>query len=155
MPIIAAATFPNDAIEVIEIWRQFIGNSSVNLDYQNNKLDVSYLPGEYAPPTGRILLARVGHNVVGSIAMRRVDNAICEMKRLYVKPTARGTGLGRALSLRLIEEARSAGYREIRLDVHGEFIHARRLYADLGFTDAEPISYNPVPDAKFLGLLLT
>ncbi len=155
MLIIGPATFPNDAIEVIEIWREFIGNSSVNLDYQKNKLDVSYLPGEYAPPAGRILLAREGHNVVGSIAMKRVDAAICEMKRLYVKPTARGAGLGRALSLRLMEEARSAGYREIRLDVHGEFIHARRLYADLGFTAAEPVSYNPVPDAKFLGLLLT
>lgn len=87
--------------------------------------------------------------------MRRVDDAICEMKRLYVRPTARGLGLGRALSERLIEEARSAGYLEMRLDVHGEFRHSRQIYADLGFQDAEPISYNPVPGAKFLGLLLT
>lgn len=87
--------------------------------------------------------------------MRRVDSAICEMKRLYVRPVARATGIGRALSLHLIEAARNAGYREIRLDVHGEFIQARQLYADLGFTDAEPVSYNPVPGAKFLGLLLT
>jgi putative acetyltransferase len=155
MPTITAATFPDDSIEVLEIWHEFIGNSSVNLDYQKNRLEVSDLPGEYAPPAGRILLAREGDSVVGSIAMRRVNSAICEMKRLYVKPVARGTALGRALSLRLIEEARRAGYREIRLDVHGEFIHARKLYVDLGFTDAEPVSYNPVPGAKFLGLLLT
>jgi putative acetyltransferase len=155
MLTIAAAIYPDDSVEVIEIWREYISYSSVNLDYQQNRLDISNLPGEYAPPAGCILLARESDRVVGCIAMRRVDKAICEMKRLYVRPVARGTGLGLALSLELIEAARNAGYREIRLDVHGEFIHARQLYADLGFTDAEPVSYNPVPGAKFLGLLLT
>jgi GNAT superfamily N-acetyltransferase len=76
------------------------------------------------------------------------------MKRLYVRPAARGKYLGRALVERLIAEARAAGYREMRLDVQAKFLSARKLYADLGFGPADPVSFNPVEGASFLGLRL-
>jgi GNAT superfamily N-acetyltransferase len=83
-----------------------------------------------------------------------VDARNCEMKRLYVRPQARGTGLGRRLAAELICEATDAGYEEMRLDVLEEFASARRLYASLGFTPADPVAYNPVPGTAFLGLKL-
>src|SRR3546814_3797991 len=86
--------------------------------------------------------------------MRQVTHEICEMKRLYVRPQAQGRHLGRALAERLIEEARTVGYSEMRLDVQAKFVPARKLYATLGFVAAEPISFNPVPGASFLGLHL-
>jgi putative acetyltransferase len=86
--------------------------------------------------------------------MRQVTPAICEMKRLYVRADARGEHLRRELAERLIAEARAAGYHEMRLDVQAKFLPARKLYADLRFVPAEPISFNPVPGASFLGLHL-
>src|SRR3546814_9527802 len=82
--------------------------------------------------------------------MRQVTHEICEMKRLYVRPQAQGRHLGRALAERLIEEARTVGYSEMRLDVQAKFVPARKLYETLGFVAAEPISFNPVPGASFL-----
>ena len=90
----------------------------------------------------------------GCIAYRAVSASLCEMKRLYVRPHARGKNLGRELVARLITEARATGYLEMRLDVLEEFASARRLYEDFGFAPAEPVSYNPVPGAAFLSLRL-
>jgi GNAT superfamily N-acetyltransferase len=95
-----------------------------------------------------------GGVIEGCVAMRQVSAAICEMKRLYVRPAARGKRFGRELAERLIAEARAAGYREMRLDVQAKFVSARELYADLGFVPAEPISFNPVEGASFIGLHL-
>jgi putative acetyltransferase len=108
---------------------------------QNNDVEFASLPGKYAAPKG-------------CVAMRHVSPELCEMKRLYVRPQAQGRHLGRALAERLIEEARAAGYSEMRLDVQAKFIPARRLYESLGFVTAEPVSFNPVPGASFLGLRL-
>lgn len=154
MTIIRQAIFPDDKAAVLGIWREFIANSPVNLDYQSNDAEFANLPGKYASPNGCVLLADRKDEIEGCVAMKKVTPEICEMKRLYVRPQARGRHLGRALAERLIEEARAAGYSEMRLDVQAKFVPARKLYEALGFVEAEPISFNPVPGAAFLGLYL-
>jgi L-amino acid N-acyltransferase YncA len=154
MMTIRRADFPTDGPAVLSIWREFIANSPVNLNYQNNEVEFATFTEKYVAPKGCVLLAEADGVIEGCVAMRQVTPNICEMKRLYVRPDARGKHLGRQLAERLIEEARAAGYREMRLDVQAKFLPARRLYADLGFIPAEPISFNPVPGASFLGLHL-
>lgn len=148
------ARFPQDRESVLAIWREYVASPSVSLDFQDYEAEFAKLPGKYAPPGGCLLLAEQRGQLAGCIALRQADEAICEMKRLYVRPVARGSGLGRQLIERLIEEARQMGYREMRLDVLAEFAAARKLYEELGFIEAEPVSYNPVPGTAFLGLLL-
>lgn len=154
MTIIRHAIFPDDIAMVLSIWREFIDNSPVNLDYQNNDAEFASLPGKYAAPNGCVLLADRAGDVEGCIAMRQVTAEICEMKRLYVRPQASGSHLGRELVERLIAEARAVGYREMRLDVQAKSVPARKLYEKIGFVAAEPISFNPVSGASFLGLHL-
>lgn len=154
MAIIRRAEFPTESAAVLSIWREFISNSPVNLDYQNNEVEFATFEEKYTAPKGCVLLAEANGAIEGCVAMRQVSPAICEMKRLYVRPAARGKHLGRELADRLIAEARAAGYREMRLDVQAKFLAARQLYAALGFVPAEPISFNPVPGASFLGLHL-
>lgn len=154
MRIIRHAIFPDDMAATLSIWREFVANSPVNLDYQGNDAEFAALPGKYAAPQGCVLLAdRVGE-IEGCVAFRNVSADICEMKRLYVRPHARGTHLGYDLVSRLIAEARIVGYREMRLDVMQQSAFARKLYDALGFVVADPISFNPAPGALFLGLHL-
>lgn len=154
MTIIRHAIFPDDKVAILDIWREFIANSPVNLDYQGNDAEFVNLPGKYAAPKGCVLLADRGGEIEGCIALREVSADICEMKRLYVRPSARGRKVGYKLVERLIEEARLAGYCEMRLDVQEKSVSARKLYETLGFIAAEPISFNPVLGASFLGLHL-
>jgi ribosomal protein S18 acetylase RimI-like enzyme len=154
MTIVRRAIFPDDTTSVLSIWREFIANSPVNLDYQGNEADFANLPGKYAAPQGCVLLAGRGSDIEGCVAFRKVTNEICEMKRLYVRPYARGSHLGHDLVRRLILEARAAGYSEMRLDVMEKSVSARKLYEAFGFVAAEPVSFNPVAGASFLGLRL-
>ncbi len=154
MTEIRHAIFPDDTAAVLGIWREFIANSPVNLDYQQNDAEFADLAGKYVAPGGCILLAGQGNDIEGCVAFRKVDADICEMKRLYVRPHARGKRLGHELVGRLIAEARMAGYREMRLDVMEKFVSARDLYQSFESVAAEPISYNPVPGASFLGFRL-
>lgn len=148
------ACFPDDAAAVLAIWREYIVSPSVSLAYQDYETEFADLPGKYAQPDGRLLLAERTEMIDGCIGLRKVSATICEMKRLYVRPQARGLGLGMQLVIRLIDEARRAGYHEMRLDVLGEFEQAQRLYTSLGFVPAEPVTFNPLPGTLFLGLAL-
>lgn len=134
-----------------EIWREYVASPSVSLAFQDYEREFADLPGPYAAPQGCLLLATVGAAIVGCAALRRVDAQVCEMKRVYVRPTARGAQLGRRLVERLLDEARAAGYARICLDVLPEFVAAQRLYAALGFRPAPAVSFNPVPGTQFLG----
>jgi putative acetyltransferase len=154
MTVIRHASFPDDTASLLGIWREFIANSPVNLDFQENDAEFESLPGKYAPPPGCVLLADRGGAIQGCVAFRKVSIEICEMKRLYVRPCARGHHLGRALVDRLIAQARTVGYREMRLDVMEKSASARKLYEAIGFVAADPVSFNPVPGASFLGLRL-
>ena len=154
MATIRHAKFPADTLAVLDIWREYVASPSVSLDYQGNDAEFAALPGKYAAPAGCVLLADHDGEIDGCIAYRGVGAGLCEMKRLYVRPRARGGHLGRDLVSRLIGEARTAGYLEMRLDVLEEFASARRLYETYGFVPAEPVSHNPIPGTAFLGLRL-
>jgi putative acetyltransferase len=151
---IRQAIFPDDFGKVVNIFREYIESASVNLDFQDYETEFSELPRYYALPDGRLLLACQNEVVLGCAALRRVDKTICEMKRVYVRPAARGKNLGRKLVESILSEAKCAGYTRICLDVLPEFTAAQKLYKSLGFEAAEPVSFNPVPGTKFLALSL-
>jgi GNAT superfamily N-acetyltransferase len=148
------ATFPVDRDAVVAIFREYVRSPQADLGFQDYETEFAALPGKYAPPDGCVLLAWRAGEVVGCAALRRVDAQTCELKRVYVRPAARGLRAGRQLVERMLREARQAGYTRMCLDVLPEFQAARVLYASLGFVDAAPVSHNPVPGTRFLALEL-
>jgi ribosomal protein S18 acetylase RimI-like enzyme len=125
-----------------------------DLDFQDFEEELSNLPGQYAPPEGRLLIAAYGDDPAGCIALRKLENRICEMKRLYVKPQFRGAGIGRALAEAIIEEAKEIGYHRMRLDTLPPMASARSLYTSLGFKKIGAYRYNPIQGAEFMELEL-
>ena len=154
MLIIRQALFPTEREDVISIFREYVSSPTVNLGFQEYEAEFAGLPGKYEAPQGRLLLAREGDTVLGCAALRGVDESTCEMKRVYVRPAARGRNLGRLLVEAILTEAKLAGYSRICLDVLPEFTAAQMLYESMGFEHAEPVSFNPVPGTKFLALAL-
>jgi GNAT superfamily N-acetyltransferase len=116
--------------------------------------ELAKLPGQYAPPRGRLLMAREGDEAAGCVALRPLTDDVCEMKRLYVRPAYRSVGLGRQLVVAIIAAAKEIGYRRMRLDTLPQLAVARRLYHVLGFRPIEPYYYNPIPGVEFLELTL-
>ena len=127
----------------------------IDLCFQNFDKELAELPGEYVPPTGRLFLAIEEDNAAGCVALRKIGDGICEMKRLYVRPEFRGTGLGRTLTETIIQAAREIGYGRMRLDtLPGKMDRAIAMYRSLGFKDIEPYYDNPVEGAAFMELEL-
>jgi GNAT superfamily N-acetyltransferase len=148
------ARFPQDRERVIGLFREYADSLGFDLCFQDFETELATLPGKYAPPGGRLLLAWNGDRAVGCVALRPIDRERCEMKRLYVQPAMRGTGLGRTLAERICDEARTAGYRQICLDTLPSMQAAVGLYTDLGFAPVDPYVFNPLPGALFLGRTL-
>ena len=126
----------------------------VDLCFQNFSQELAGLPGDYALPDGALLVAQGEAALVGMVALRRKDAHLGEMKRLYVRDAARGTGLGRQLAERIIAEARARGYREICLDTLPVMQDAQHLYVRLGFRDIPPYYSSPVVGTRFMALAL-
>jgi len=124
----------------------------VDLCFQDFQQELEGLPGAYSPPDGRLLLAIDGEQPVGCVAVRKLGDGVCEMKRLYVKPAFRSKGLGRKLAEAIIAEARAIGYGKMRLDSLSSLREAAELYRSLGFVAIPPYTYNPLPEAVFLEL---
>jgi putative acetyltransferase len=122
--------------------------------FQGFGAELAGLPGKYAPPRGRLALARAGCEVAGCVALRPVDASRCEMKRLYVRPPVRGSGLGKVLVDWLIAEARSAGYAEMVCDTMPVMAQALAMYERMGFERAEPYADEPTAGAIYLRLKL-
>ena len=125
-----------------------------DLCFQGFEGELAALPGKYAPPAGRLYLADVDGALSGCIALRAFAPDIAEMKRLYVRESARGAGAGRALAGRVIADARAIGYRAMRLDTLRvpKMAAANRLYDALGFRDIAPYYANPLPDVRYMEL---
>ena len=154
MVTITDARFPDDAAIVRTLLREYAAALPVDLDFQDFEAEVATLPGKYARPQGRLLLARNDDRVLGCIGMRPLNATDCEMKRLYVRPDARGLQLGRQLVERLCEEAREAGYTRMFLDTLPTMETAQRLYAQLGFEETEAYVFNPVAGTKYMVRML-
>lgn len=138
--------------EVRSLFEEYAQSLGFDLDFQDFRTELENLPGAYTPPDGRLLLARVDNRLAGSIALRKVDPATCEMKRLFVRPSFRGLGLGRKLAVELIAEAREIGYHRMLLDTVPWMAEAIGLYTSLGFAEIEPYRFNPIPGARYMAL---
>jgi ribosomal protein S18 acetylase RimI-like enzyme len=150
---IVQASSQQEIEEARGIFREYSEWLNVDLCFQNFESELAALPGDYSPPTGCLWLAFDGDVLAGSIAMRSLGGDICEMKRLYVRPEFRGQGLGRLLAERLIAQARSIGYRRMRLDtLPGRMDRAIAMYRSLGFREIERYYDNPYGTALFMEL---
>ncbi len=141
---------PEDIAEVRKLFREYQQSLGIDLCFQNFEQELAGLPGDYAPPSGRLLLARSGPEVAGCVALRKIGEGLCEMKRLYVRDAFRAQGLGRKLAEAILAEARRIGYRRMRLDTLPSMRAAIPLYRSLGFSEITPYTINPIEGALFM-----
>jgi putative acetyltransferase len=141
--------------QVRELFLEYANSLGFSLCFQGFDQELAGLPGDYAPPDGRLLLARFGDEIAGCVTLRKLDSEACEMKRLYLRPKFRGRGLGRALVERVLEEARAIGYRRMRLDtVEPVMRDAVAMYRRFGFREIAPYRSNPIDGAMYMELEL-
>lgn len=153
---IARVATPLDLGDTARLLRHYAASLDVDLAYQNFESELASLPGMYAPPAGALLLARhADETALGCVALRALEEQhVCEMKRLYVVPDARGLSLGRALVEAVVAEARLLGYREMRLDSLPSMRAAIGLYRRLGFVEIQPYYASPIEGTTFMRLQL-
>jgi putative acetyltransferase len=140
--------------EARKLFIEYAGSLGFGLEFQHFDDELARFPGEYRPPGGALLLAVSDGETAGCVAVRRFEGTICEMKRLYVRPEHRGTGLGGLLARAAVERARALGYTRMRLDTVAAMVEANALYRGMGFKPIEPYRHNPVLGASFMELSL-
>jgi putative acetyltransferase len=149
------AESPVQIAQARELFREYAESLGFSLCFQNFDQELAGLPGDYAPPDGRLLLAEYRSQLAGCVALHKLDSEICEMKRLYLRPQLRGKGVGRALAEAVIAEARAIRYRKMRLDtVEPVMPNAVALYRRLGFVEIEPYRPNPMDGTVYMELTL-
>jgi ribosomal protein S18 acetylase RimI-like enzyme len=141
---------PADIAAVRAMMREYIEWIALDLAFQEIDAELDGLPGDYAPPRGVLLVAAGGDRYAGMIALRPFDTRICEMKRLFIRPEARGLGLARRLIDALLAEARRLGYAEIRLDTLPMMGAAQALYEAMGFVDMPAYYDTPIAGTRFM-----
>jgi ribosomal protein S18 acetylase RimI-like enzyme len=149
---IAEADWPEALAAVRELFREYAASLAIDLGFQNFAEEVAALPGDYVRPAGGLMIGLAGNAVVGCVAFRPLEPGVAELKRLYVRPTARGGGWGRRLTERAVSDARQARYERMRLDTLPAMRAALEMYLGMGFRDIPPYRHNPVPGARFLEL---
>lgn len=146
---------PHQIEQARELFLEYAKSLGFSLCFQNFDKELAYLPGDYAPPEGRLLLAEHQSELAGCVALHKLTDGICEMKRLYLRPQFRGKGLGRILADRIISEARQIGYQRMRLDtVEPVMKDAVGMYRKLGFREIDPYRANPMPGTLYMELEL-
>ena len=152
MYTIRDAESTTDIAQVRDLFLEYQSTLGVDLCFQGFAEELASLPGNYARPAGRLLLAATGPVVLGVVALRPMLSVDCEMKRLYVRSAGRGTGLGRLLTQALIKEARIAGYGRILLDTLPTMTEAQALYRSMGFVEIAAYCHNPIAGTRYMAL---
>ncbi|HYV19938.1 MAG TPA: GNAT family N-acetyltransferase [Verrucomicrobiae bacterium] len=147
---IAQARTPEEIDAARLLFREYAAGLGFDLAFQGFEAELGALPGDYVPPRGALLLAVDSAAWAGCVALRPIDGEVCEMKRLYVRPSWRGTGLGRRLAAAILDEGGRLGYARMRLDTVPAMQSAIALYESLGFRDIPAYRHNPVPGTRWL-----
>jgi putative acetyltransferase len=151
----ASAESPQQIAQARGLFLEYAQSLGFSLCFQNFDKELAELPGDYAPPEGRLLLAEYDGQLAACVALHKLEPSICEMKRLYLRPQFRGKGLGRALADRIIADARQIGYHRMRLDtVEPVMKDAVAMYRKLGFKEVAPYRPNPIAGAMYMELKL-
>jgi len=148
------AILPEHFEDARMLFKEYASGLGVDLCFQDFEHELKELPGEYSEPNGCILLAFVNSELAGCVALRPFSPGVCEMKRMYVRPTFRGKGIGLALAQDVIREARNRGYRKMRLDSLPTMKEALALYRSLGFREIDAYRPNPIEGAIYMELTL-
>ncbi len=149
---IRAANGATDIDTVRTLFREYESSLNIDLCFQGFGQELASLPGAYAAPTGRLFLAFCENEAAGCVALRQQGPGVCEMKRLFVRPSFRRLGVGRLLAERIIDAAKESGYVRMYLDTLPVMVQAIALYRSLGFTEIPPYYHNPVPGALYMAL---
>jgi ribosomal protein S18 acetylase RimI-like enzyme len=148
-----SAETPERIAQARVLFLEYASSLDFNLCFQSFDRELASLPGQYAPPWGRLLLLESGGALAGCVALHKLDDGICKMKRLYVRPAFRGRGLGRLFADTIISEARAIGYQRMRLDTVEPVMKAAvAMYRDLGFLEVAPYCQNPIAGALYMEL---
>lgn len=151
--MIQQASSPLQIAQARELFLEYAQSLGFSLCFQDFDKELANLPGDYAPPDGRLLLAEYEGELAGCVALHKLDDAICEMKRLYIRPQFRGLKIGRALAESIIAKARDIGYRRMRLDTVAPLMsNAVSLYRMLGFREIAAYRTNPIEGALYMEL---
>ena len=146
---------PDQIVAIRELFVEYVQSLGFSLCFERFDQELAALPGDYAPPDGRLLLATSNGDPAGCVALRKLEPEICEMKRLYVRPQYRRKGLGRELAEKIIAEARQLGYKRLRLDTFEAIMKtAVAMYRQLGFREIPPYRQNPIEGALYMELHL-
>ena len=133
-----------------ELFLEYAESLGFSLCFQDFDKELAALPGEYAPPNGCLILAVADSKPCGCVALHKLEESICEMKRLYIKPKYRGKGFGKLLVNAVIDEAKKIGYTKMRLDTVPQMKEAINLYRQIGFKEIEPYRENPIDGALYM-----
>ena len=152
--LVVQASTPEGWAAADHLIRAYLAELPFEIDFQDLDRELAELHLEYGPPLGAALLAVEGDAAVGFVGVRRFTDGVGELKRMYVAPSGRGRGTGRALATAAVDAAAVLGYRELLLDTVASMEAAIATYAALGFEPTEPYRHNPLPDARFFRLVL-